>query len=86
MSDATENLLMVRFISPFETFFEGPADSLSASDKNGPFDVLPGHSSFIGILVNGDVKVSAHGFQKSIGISRGIIHVYKNQVEVFANV
>lgn len=86
MNQSASNNLIVRFISPFETFFEGEANSISAVDKNGPFDVLPGHSNFIGILVNGDVRISSIDGSKSIGISRGIIHVSNNMVEVFANV
>ena len=86
MSQTLEDNLIVRFISPFETFFEGEANSISAVDRNGPFDILPGHSNFIGILVNGDVKISFEDGSKSIGISRGIIHVSKNRVEVFENV
>jgi len=86
MSQPASDNLIVRFISPFETFFEGEADSISAVDRSGPFDVLPGHSNFIGILINGDVKISSNDGSKSIGISRGIIHVSNNMVEVFANV
>jgi F-type H+-transporting ATPase subunit epsilon len=78
--------ILIRFISPFETFFEGFAFSLSANDKNGPFDVLPGHNDFVGILTNGDVRIKSENGERSIGISKGIIHVYKNRVEVFANV
>ncbi len=80
------DILNVKFISPFETFFEGSAQSVSASDISGPFDVLPGHNNFVGLLTSGDVKIVSTDGPKSIGISKGIIYVFNNQVEVFANV
>jgi F0F1-type ATP synthase epsilon subunit len=81
-----DNLLLVRFISPSETFFEGEAKAVSANDASGPFDILPGHSSFVGLLTSGDVVIKSVEGDRSIGISRGIIHVHDNRVEVFANV
>ncbi len=86
MDHTKDQLLEVRFISPFETFFEGIAESVSAKDINGPFDILPGHNNFVGILTNGDVYIKSENGDRSIGISRGIINVRNNKVEVFANV
>ncbi len=86
MDDKIEQFLEVRFISPFETFFEGIATSVSAQDINGPFDILPGHNNFVGILTNGDVKIKFENGERSIGISKGLINVNKNKIEVFANV
>jgi F0F1-type ATP synthase epsilon subunit len=86
MESKSEQLLEVRFISPFETFFEGLASSVSAKDINGPFDILPGHVNFVGILTNSDVYIKSDKGDRSIGISKGIINVKNNKVEVFANV
>jgi F0F1-type ATP synthase epsilon subunit len=81
-----DNLLNVKFISPFEIFFEGKANSVSAKDASGPFDILPGHSNFVGLISSGNVEVVSSDGPKSIGVSKGIIYVNDDVVEVFANI
>ena len=40
----------VKIYAPFKTYFEGPANSLSAANKTGAFDVLPQHKNFMSLL------------------------------------
>ena len=78
--------LKVKVFSPYETFFEGSAVSLSAANKTGPFDILYSHSNFFSTLTPGQIKVDT-GFEVvRIELSNGIIRVTNNDVVVFANV
>jgi F0F1-type ATP synthase epsilon subunit len=78
--------LKVRVFSPYQTFYQGDAESISAINKTGPFDVLYSHANFFSLLTQGDVKV-ATGFQNfSFPIVRGIMKVTGNQVTVFVDV
>ena len=32
--------------APFTVYYEGPASAVSAKNRVGPFDILPGHADF----------------------------------------
>jgi F0F1-type ATP synthase epsilon subunit len=76
----------VKIFSPYQTYYQGEAVSLSASNRTGPFDVLPGHINFFSLLNGGQVVVNT-GFQRlEFEIARGILRVNGNDVELFADV
>jgi F0F1-type ATP synthase epsilon subunit len=78
--------LKVKVFSPFQTFYQGDASSLSAANKTGPFDVLYDHANFFSLLTAGHVKVGT-GFQDyTFPITRGIMKVTDNTVTVFIDV
>ncbi|HSX01193.1 MAG TPA: hypothetical protein VLF67_03030 [Candidatus Saccharimonas sp.] len=78
--------LKVKIFSPYQTYYEGNAASLSAVNRTGPFDVLPGHIDFFSLLTGGQVTLNT-GFQVlEFQIARGILRVNANQVTLFADV
>lgn len=79
--------MRVKVWAPFKIYFDGPADSLSAINETGPFDVLSRHKNFISLLKSGPVVVRQRERQDfKFDIQRGIIHVKTNQVTVFIDV
>lgn len=85
MKEATPKL-QVKVFSPYETYYEGEATSVSAVDKTGPFDILANHANFLALLVKGEVKIAAVTGERKIPIERGLIKVSNNTVVLFANV
>ena len=84
-SDSTERLNIIAR-SPFELYFEGDASALSATNKVGDFDVLPGHADFFSMLEPGEIVVTPlDGEQVKIDAKSGIITVRDNQVLLFVN-
>ena len=84
-SDSTERLNIIAR-SPFELYFEGDASALSATNKVGDFDVLPGHADFFSMLEPGEIVVTPlDGKQVKIDAKSGIITVRDNQVLLFVN-
>jgi F0F1-type ATP synthase epsilon subunit len=76
----------VKIFSPYQTYYEGAAVSLSAVNRTGPFDVLPGHINFFSLLTGGEVALNT-GFQKlEFQIVRGILRVNRDEVTLFADV
>lgn len=76
----------VKIFSPYQTYYEGEAVSLSAANRTGPFDVLAGHINFFSLLIAGTVVLNT-GFQRlEFEIGRGIIRVNHDQVTLFADV
>ncbi len=84
----TEPLSMqVKIYAPFNDYFSGKAQSVSAINLTGPFDILPHHKNFMTLLEPGIIRVRSEGkpdFQ--LKISRGVMHVKADQVTVFLDV
>lgn len=78
--------LLVKVHSPFKLYFEGQADSVSATNNTGPFDILPKHHNFITLLNAGDLVVRTAEEEKHIRIARGVMHVKDDTVTVFLDV
>jgi len=79
--------MTVKVYSPFKTYFDGLAISLSAVNDTGPFDILPGHKNFMSLLKACTVNVRVP--QKpdfNLPISHGVMHVKTNQVTIFLDV
>jgi F0F1-type ATP synthase epsilon subunit len=77
----------VKIYAPFKTYFDGPAASLSAVNKTGPFDILAGHHNFMSLLMPCTITVRAPSkpdFQ--MHADRGVMHVKADKVTVFLDV
>lgn len=76
----------VKVYAPFKVYFDGMANSISAVNDTGPFDILPRHHNFMTLLNVGDINVrTSHGVE-TIAINRGIMHVKADRVIVFLDV
>jgi F0F1-type ATP synthase epsilon subunit len=71
---------------PFGIYYEGVADVVSAANKVGQFDILPGHADFFSILESGDVIIDNEATPTVINIKNGIITVQNNEVLLFLNI
>ncbi len=76
----------LKIFSPYETYYQGEAVSLSAGNETGSFDILAGHVNFFTLISGGKVRVET-GFQRlEFPVSRGILRVHGDTVTLFANV
>ena len=78
--------LQVKIFSPFKTYYEGKAVSVTATNKTGEFDVLLDHANFFSVLEPGEVTVDTGTRKQSYQVDRGVIKVANNVVTLFANV
>lgn len=77
----------VKVYAPFKVYFDGEAESISAVNDTGPFDILPKHHNFMTLVSSGDVIVRSHGGnEEKIPINRGIMHVKADEIIVFLDV
>lgn len=77
----------VKVYSPFQTYYDDEAESISAENLTGPFDILPQHRNFITLLVACELDIkSAKGGDKKIRINKAVMHVRRNEVTVFLDV
>lgn len=83
LKQTTRPELHVKVISPSQIFYEGPASSVSAVNKVGPFDILPDHANFFSLLTSGDIVVRLPGPDLKFPIKHGIVKVTNNVVTLF---
>lgn len=88
MSNPALKLTMhVKIYSPFRTYFDGDAASVSAKNRTGDFDILPHHKNFITLLIPCDVVVRTDGKPDFIlPITKAFMHVKADQAIVFLDV
>jgi F0F1-type ATP synthase epsilon subunit len=79
--------MQVKIYAPFRIYFEGPAQSFSAVNKTGPFDILPGHKNFMSLLTPGNITVRIPGREDfKMSALRGVVHVKKDKTTVFLDI
>lgn len=76
----------VKVYAPFKVYFDGIANSISAVNATGPFDILPKHHNYMSLLSAGDIIVRSDKGEDKINITRGIMHVKADEVIVFLDV
>ena len=78
--------MQVRVRSPFKSYYDGLAFSISGVNATGPFDILPQHHNFISLLDACELVVRSPKGDEKIQIGGGIMHVKADQVIVFLDV
>lgn len=71
--------------APFQIYYEGPATVVSAENKVGKFDVLPGHADFFSMLTPGPVIIETDGDPVNFDITNGIVTVRDDEVLLFVD-
>jgi F0F1-type ATP synthase epsilon subunit len=84
--DKNTKRFKVKIFSPYQTYYQGDAVSLTAANRTGPFDILPGHINFFSLLTGGAVVVNTGFQQLEFRIGRGILRVTRDTVTLFADV
>jgi F0F1-type ATP synthase epsilon subunit len=78
--------IYVKIYAPFKDYYDGVADSITATNDTGKFDVLAQHHNFISILNPGEIVVRDSQGNHTINIGRAIMHVKSNEIIVFLDV
>ena len=80
-----EEQLTVIARAPFHIYYEGPALSVSGTNKVGQFDILPGHADFFSVMSPGTVLIETGSDTIDFDISNGIVTVRDDEVMLFVN-
>lgn len=83
-ADGTNLKVIAR--APFQVYYEGTAKLVSAANRVGKFDILPGHADFFSVMTPGEVVIETEAEPVSINISNGIIGVRDDNVLLFLNI
>lgn len=82
---AKEQQISVVARAPFHVYYEGPAYSITATNKVGVFDVLPGHADFFSMLSPCTVTIETENDQIKFAIHNGMLTVRSDEVMLFVN-
>jgi F-type H+-transporting ATPase subunit epsilon len=82
-AEPTELKVIAR--APFHVYFEGMARMVSAANKVGDFDILPGHADFFSVMTPGEVIIETDKDSVNFRINNGIIAVRGNEVMLFVD-
>ncbi|HET9412058.1 MAG TPA: hypothetical protein VFO38_04380 [Candidatus Saccharimonadales bacterium] len=83
MKAPLEAKLHAKIISPAQTYYDGPAVSVSAVNKVGPFDILADHANFFSLLTHGDISVNTGHQTMKFPVTHGIVKAADNNVTLF---
>lgn len=75
--------LQVKVISPTQTYYDGPALSVSAVNKVGPFDILKNHANLFSLISEGDIVVNTGTQELRFPVTHGIIKASNNIIMLF---
>ncbi len=76
----------VKIYAPFRVYYDDQAVSVTAENKTGPFDVLPGHHNFMALLSPCEIIVGTDRGEEKIKVQRGVMHVKADHVIIFLDV
>lgn len=85
MKHAETPTLKVIARAPFQVYYEGPASVVSAANKVGKFDILPGHADFFSMLIPGEVIIETDKDPVKFDITNGILTVRDDEVLLFVD-
>ena len=85
MSEAPLDLHIVAR-APFELYYDGQGSAVSAANRIGPFDILPGHADFFSMLTPSKIVIETDKDPITIDAKNGLITVRDNEVLLFVNI
>lgn len=72
--------------APFHIYYDGMAQMVSAANRVGKFDILPGHADFFSVMSPGEVIIETGTDSISFTIMNGIISVRNDEAILFINI
>jgi F0F1-type ATP synthase epsilon subunit len=82
----TNEKLKVIARAPFNIYYEGDAEAVTATNKVGKFDILPEHADFFSILSAGEIIIETSTDPVVFNVTNGIVTVRNNEVMLFVNI
>lgn len=83
---AKHPVMHVKVYSPFKVYFDEEAESISAENGTGPFDILPSHHNFMTLLIPCELIIRTRQREQKIRISGGLMHVKADRLTVFLDI
>ena len=76
--------LEVELVAADRKVWEGAADMVIARTVDGDLGILPGHTPLLGVLVEGEVQITASGTAHVATVDSGFLSVDRDRVIIVA--
>jgi len=70
-----EKTLQVKIVTPYAMFFDGPAEMVVMTCKDGELGVMPGHAPLLGALTPGETRLKINGEWRLAATTNGYSEV-----------
>ena len=78
--------LRVRITQATDLLWEGEATSVTSTNLDGPFDVLPLHANFVTLIKDQPILVHEEGGKESTyNFKQSVMYVQDNVVKIYAD-
>ena len=81
-----KDVLNVRIITLGKVLWEGEAETVSADNTSGNFDILPYHANFITILKESPIVINTKEGRKEFSFPRSLLYAKDNSIKIYAGV
>ena len=78
------DVLKLNIINHDRVIYQGEADFVVLPTQLGELGVLPGHTRLFALLSPGQVRIKSKGKEESYNVSRGVIKIKPDEVEVLS--
>lgn len=79
-------ILELKVLDKSGVVLDTQAQSISAINGKGRFDILPGHTNFISLIQNNVIYIDKDGKENEFKIAQSLLKVVENKVEVFLSI
>ncbi len=76
--------MQLTIVTPEGVVCRAEVESVKLSGAAAPFTILKGHAPLMSTLEAGDVIYVEHGMERRVAIRSGVVNVYKDTIEVCA--
>lgn len=84
MSDP--NTITTTILSPREIVWQGEAESITASNSEGVFDILPDHARFLSVVSGVPIViVTTDGAEHSFTFPSAVLFLSNNQAKIYTH-
>ncbi|MDW7656833.1 MAG: ATP synthase F1 subunit epsilon [Bacillota bacterium] len=83
--EAAAKTIYVEIVTPYGMFFEGPAEMVVITSKDGEIGIMPGHTPMIAALTPGEIRLKAQGQWRALAATNGYAEIGSTLIIIVVN-
>ena len=83
--NAPSRKIYVEIVTPYGMFFEGPAEMVIITSKDGQIGIMAGHTPMIAALTPGEIRIKVDGTWRSLAATNGYAEIGAELVIIVVN-
>lgn len=83
--EAAEKTIYTEIVTPYGMFFEGPAEMVVITSKDGEIGIMPGHTPLIAALTPGEIRLKTQGQWRALAATNGYAEIGPTLIIIVVN-